>query len=126
MSKFKIDTEFRGIAGARAYHSALALVRSLWYIPKDVDHATFKEMSDWFDMLDYDNKRKYLKLAVEDGAMLEDKEIEALLKFARDENGVPICKENIENLTPFEIHELILEVSWEILKAKVFFCQTNK
>lgn len=126
MPKFVIDKEFRGIAGAKAYHSALALIRSLWYIPKDVEHNTFKEMSDWFDMLDDENKRKYLKLAVEDGAMLEEKEIESLFKFAKDENGVPFGKENIENLTPFEIHDLILEVACEILKAKVFFYQTNK
>ena len=38
MPKFEIDKEFRGIEGAKAYHSALALVRSLWYIPKGIDH----------------------------------------------------------------------------------------
>ena len=83
-------------------------------------------MSNWFDGLDDENKRKYLKLAVEDGAMLQPEEIESLLKFAKDENGVPICKENIENLTGFEIHDLILNVSCEILKSKVFFYQMNK
>lgn len=127
MSKFTItEKEFKGIAGAKAYHSALALIRSLWYIPKDIDHDSFVEMSNWFDKLDDENKRKYLKLAVEDGAMLQPEEIESLLKFAKDENGVPICKENIENLTGFEIHDLILNVSCEILKSKVFFYQTNK
>jgi len=127
MSKFTItEKEFRGINGVRAFHSALALRRSLYYIPKDVHHETFLELSNWFDKLDDENKRKYLKLAIEDGAWLEEKEIEALLKFAKDENGVPICKENIENLKPFEIDDLTLEVACEILKAKVFFYQMNK
>ena len=131
MPKFEIEKEFKGIDGAKAYHSALALVRSLYYIPKELDgviifHETFKEMSDWFDGLDNENKRKYLRIAVEDGAMLEEKEIESLFKFAKDENGVPLGKENINNLNPFEIHDLILDIACEILKTKVFFYQTNK
>jgi len=126
MSKYIIDTEFKGIKGAKAYHSALSLVRSLWYIPKDVDHKTFKEMSDWFDSLNDEERRKYLKLAVEDGAKLEDKEIAEMLAFASDSNGIPICKENINNLSPFEIHDLILDVACNIFKSKVFFYQTSK
>ena len=126
MPKFEIDKEFKGIEGAKAYHSALALIRSLWYIPKGIDHSTYKEMSDWFDCLNDEEKRKYLKLAVEDGAMLQEEEIQALFKFAKDENGVPFGKENINNLTAYEIHDLTLEVALEILKQKVFFYQTNK
>jgi hypothetical protein len=37
-----------------------------------------------------------------------------------------VGKENINNLTAFEIHDLTLEVALEILKQKVFFYQTNK
>lgn len=126
MSKFEIDTQFKGLKGAKAYHSALSLVRSLWYIPKDVDHQTFEEMTGWFDQLNDDEKRKYLKLAVEDGAELTDQEIQSLLIFAKDQNGIPFGKENIENLTPFEIYETIIDVACNIFKLKVFFYQTNK
>ena len=127
MSKFTItEKEFKGIAGVKALHAALALRRSLWYIPKDIDHDSFVDMSNWLDGLDDEDRRKYLKLAVEDGAMLQKEEISSLLIYAKDEHGVPICKENIENLTAFEINDIVLEVSCEILKAKVFFYQKNK
>ena len=126
MSKFEIDTEFNGLKGAKAYHSALSLVRSLWYIPKDVDHQTFEEMTGWFDQLNEDEKRKYLKLALEDGAELTDQEKQSLLFFAKDQNGIPFGKENIENLTCFEIYDTIIDVACNIFKVKVFFYQTNK
>jgi len=125
-NKFTIDTDFRGINGARAYHAALTLIRSLWHIPFATEHADFYEMSNWFDMLPDDEKRKYLRLAVNDGAMLEEREIEALLLFAKDVNGVPIGKETIKNLNPFEIHDAILDVACEIFKVRLFFYQTNK
>lgn len=83
-------------------------------------------MSDWFDELPEDEKRKYLRLAVHDGAMMEEHEIEALLLFAKDQNGVPIVKESIKNLNPFEIHEALLDVACEIFKVRLFFYHKNK
>jgi hypothetical protein len=131
MPKFEIEKEFKGIDGVKAYHSALTLVRSLYYIPKELEgiiifHDTYEKMVKWFDELDDENKRKFLKIAVEDGAVLELKEIESLFKFAKDENGVPLGKENINNLNAFEINDLILEIACEIIKSKVFFYQMNK
>jgi len=125
-NRFKVNPEFRGINGARAYHAALTLIRSLWHIPFATPHSDFYQMTDWFDLLPDEEKRKYLKLAVHDGAMLEEHEIESLLGFALDQNEIPIGKETIKNLNPFEIHEAILDVACEIFKKKVFFYQTNK
>lgn len=126
MSRFQVDTDFRGINGARAYHAALTLLRSLWHIPFATPHTDFYKMSDWFDELPEDEKRKYLRLAVHDGAMMEEHEIEALLLFAKDQNGVPIVKESIKNLNPFEIHEALLDVACEIFKVRLFFYHKNK
>ena len=131
MPKFEIDKEFKGIEGVRAYHVALSIIRSLYYLPKEIDgqiifHDTFEKMSNWFDELDEENKRKFLKIGVENGAVLEQEEIYSMLKFAKDENGVQFGKENINNLSPFAINDLILEVAFELAKQKVFFYQTNK
>ncbi len=126
MSKFTVDKDFRGINGARAYHAALTLIRSLWHIPFATPHNDFAKMSNWFDELSDEEKRKYLQLAVNDGAMLEEREIEWLLLFAKDKNGIPIGKETIKNLNPFEIHEAILDVACEIFKVRLFFYQTTK
>lgn len=126
MNKYKIDTEFRGINGARAYHAALTLVRSIYYLPMICPERDYFKAVDWFDMLPDDDKRKMLKVAIDDGAMLSEEEIYSILIFAKDKNGVPLGKEVIKNLSAFEINEALLDVSCEIFKKKVFFYQTNK
>ena len=126
MNKFTIDTEFRGIAGARAYHAALTFVRSIYYLPMICPERDYFKAVDWFDALSDEDKRKMLKVAIDDGAMLSDEEIYALLGFAKDANGVPLGKEVVKNLSPFDINEALLDVSCEIFKKKVFFCQMSK
>jgi hypothetical protein len=126
MSKFTIDTEFRGIAGARAYHAALTFVRSIYYLPMICPERDYFKAVDWFDLLPEEEKRKILKIAIDDGAMLNEDEIYSILSFAKDINGVPLGKETIKNLEAFEINEVLLDVSCEIFKKKVFFYQTNK
>lgn len=125
MSNFVVDPNFRGIQGARAYHAALTLVRSFYYLPTN-KITNFAEMCGWFDTLEKEKRREVLHEAIHHGAMLEADEIEALLCFAKDKNGIPIKKESIKNFTPFEINEALLEVSSEIFEQKLFFCQTNK
>jgi hypothetical protein len=126
MSKFTIDIEFRGIAGARAYHAALTFVRSIYYLPMICPERDYFKAVDWFDLLPEEEKRKILKIAIDDGAMLNEDEIYSILSFAKDINGVPLGKETIKNLEAFEINEVLLDVSCEIFKKKVFFYQTNK
>lgn len=126
MSNYKIDTEFKGIAGVKAYHSALTFVRSIYYLPMICPERDYHKAVEWFDLLEEKEKRKALKVAIEDGAMLSEEEIYSLLFFARDENNVPIGKETIKNLTPFEINDIILDVACEIFKKKVFFYQMSK
>ena len=126
MSKFIIDTEFRGINGVRAYHAALTFVRSIYYLPMICPERDYSKAHDWFDLLSDEDKRKFLKIAIQDGAMLSEEEIYSLLSFAKDENGIPVKKEVIKHLQAFEITEILLDVACEIFKKKVFFYQTNK
>ena len=126
MSKYTIDTEFRGITGAKAYHAALTFVRSIYYLPIICPERDYFKLVDWFDGLDDEMKRKLLKVAIDDGAINNDDEIYSLLSFAKDQNSIPFGKESINNLTPFEIKDIILDVACEIFKKKVFFYQTNK
>jgi len=126
MSNYTIDTEFRGINGARAYHAALTFVRSIYYLPMICPERDYFKAVDWFDGLQDDEKRKMLKVAIDDGAMLSEEEIHAILLFAKDKNGVSLRKEVVKNLSAFEINEALLDVSCEIFKKKVFFYQTNK
>lgn len=49
---------------------------------------------------------------------LEDFEIEALSRFCVDSNGVPYSKENLKNLDPNEIFEILITVCLEVAKIK--------
>jgi hypothetical protein len=50
---------------------------------------------------------------------LEDEEIEALLSFTTDKNGVPYSKVNIKNLSPKDLHECIVAVCMELSRIKI-------
>lgn len=126
MSNFQIDSEFRGILGARAYHAALTFVRSIYYLPMICPERDYFKAVDWFDLLEEEEKRKVLKVAVDDGAMLSEDEIYSLLYFAKDKNGVRLGKETVKSMEAFQINEAILEVACEIFKKKLFFCQMNR
>lgn len=50
---------------------------------------------------------------------LAEDEVEALISFATDKNGIPYGKENFKNLNAGEIHEIIVGVCMEIGKIKI-------
>lgn len=57
---------------------------------------------------------------------LEPEELADILCFAVDPNGVPYQKNNSKNLKPEEIHEIIVAVSMEILRAHKVRLVTEK
>ena len=126
MSNFTVDTEFRGINGAKAYHAALTFVRSIYYLPMICPERDYFKAIDWFDELSDEDKRKMLKVAIDDGALLSDEEIYALLACAKDSNGIKLGKEAVKHLSAFEISEALLDVACEIFKKKVFFYRNRK
>lgn len=50
---------------------------------------------------------------------LEQSEVESLVSFVQDKNGVPYGAANLNNLSVSEIHEVIVSVCLEIGKIKV-------
>lgn len=52
---------------------------------------------------------------------LEQEELESLLCLVKDPNGVPYRSENLKNLSPDQVMEIIVAVSKEIAKIKVSF-----
>jgi hypothetical protein len=57
---------------------------------------------------------------------LEKDEVEALVCFSTDKNGVPYTEENISNLGPDELHEVIVAVCVAISKIKIDFLSNNE
>lgn len=51
--------------------------------------------------------------------VLERDEVEALVGFIEDPNGVAYTKENLKSMSPDKIHEMIVAVCMEIAKIKI-------
>jgi hypothetical protein len=52
---------------------------------------------------------------------LELEEIESVVVFCHDPNGVPYSSENLNSLKPDQLHEIIVAVCKEIAKIKIDF-----
>jgi hypothetical protein len=50
---------------------------------------------------------------------LEQDEVEAIIGFASDKNGIPYSPANLKNLSPDELHEIIVSVCMEIGRIRI-------
>lgn len=57
---------------------------------------------------------------------LGKEEVEALVSFATDTNGVPYSAENIKNLGPGEMVEIFVAVGLEIAKIRIDFVSDSE
>lgn len=71
----------------------------------------FKEKTDA-------EKETFLREAVAFVTLAQD-EIEALVSFATDKNGIPYSKENLKNILVDELYEIIVAVGMEIGRIKI-------
>lgn len=119
-------SELKGYNSYKAFCAYNQLLMGLKMIPE------YKTLSfeDFFEMLDriedVEDKRKVLTKAAM-LVQLEEEEVQAMLSFCKDKNGVPFGKENLKNLKPEEQIEAIVSVSLEYAKIKVrFVTETEK
>jgi hypothetical protein len=73
---------------------------------------------DGLERLPIDEKEKVLRQGVKI-VHLEPDEIEAMVCFCVDPNGVSYKKENIKNLNPFQLVECVLAVCMEFAKMEI-------
>jgi hypothetical protein len=57
---------------------------------------------------------------------VEPDELGALVSFVADKNGIPYGPENIKNLGPADLHEIIVAVCVEISKIKINFVSESE
>lgn len=57
---------------------------------------------------------------------LQKEEVEAIVCFCTDPNGVPYTSENLKNIDPGQIVEMIVAVCKEISKIKIDFTSENE
>ncbi len=106
-----------GYKSLRALNAFHALLLGLKMLPayQMVGYETF--YASFTDRTDED-KEKLLREAVV-FVQLQQDEVEAVISFASDKNGVPYTAVNLKNLGAGELHEIIVAVCMEIGRIKV-------
>lgn len=109
--------ELRGYKSLRALNVFHTLMLGLKMLPSYMGE-TYEEFFDRISKMDAASQEKMIReaaLFVE----LQREEVEAIITFCTDANGVPYSAENLKNLGPKDLHEIIVRVCVEIAKIKV-------
>lgn len=107
----------KGYKSLKALNAFNALLLGLKMLPAYINenyvdfYASFKEKTDA-------EKETFLREAVA-FVNLERDEVEAIISFSTDKNGIPYGPANIANLGPKELHECIVAVCMEIGRIKI-------
>lgn len=109
--------ELKGLKSLRALNAFSALVLGVKMLPSYMGESYEEFLARVQDMPPQDQK-KILIEAVQ-FVELQPQEVEAMLCFCADKNGVPYTSENIGNLKPAELVDAIVSVCSEIVKMKI-------
>lgn len=112
---------YKSLKALNAFHS---LMLGLKQLPEyySESYESFFTRVHGLDFIDQENILRKAAMFVE---ILPD-ELEALVCFCTDKNGIPFTKENIKNLGPKDFHEIIVAVCLEISKIKVDFVSEDE
>jgi hypothetical protein len=109
--------ELRGYKSLRALNVFHTLMLGLKMLPAYVGEAYEDFFARVSDMPPADQEKLIREAAL--FVELQKEEVEALVGFCADPNGVPYAASNLKNLGPKEIHEIIVAVCLEIAKIKI-------
>jgi len=116
--------ELKGYKSLKALNAFNALLLGIKMLPSYI-HETYEEFYARISALPDEGKEKILR----ESAMfieLQKDEVEALICFCTDANGVPYGPENLKNLNPKEILDIIVAVCMEISKFKIDLVSEDK
>ena len=109
--------ELKGYQSLRAFNAFHTLMLGLKMLPAYLGETYEVFFTSFQDKTDIE-KEKLVRQAVL-FVRLEEDEVEALVGFASDANGVPYSKANAKNLNPAQLHEIIVAVCMEIGRIKI-------
>lgn len=109
--------ELKGLKSLRALNSFHMLMFGLKMLP-DYLGETYEDFFLKIDSMSEKNQEKVIRKAAL-FVDLKEEELESLVYFATDANGIPYTKENMSNLKPDELVEIIVAVCMELVKIKV-------
>jgi hypothetical protein len=109
--------ELRGIKSLRALNAFHALMLGLKMLPAYMGE-TYEEFFARVSLMPEADQEKLIREAATFVEIQKD-EVEAMLSFCCDANGVPYSAENVKNLGPREMHEAIVAVCKQIAKIRI-------
>lgn len=110
------------LRGHSSYYAQMAFIKLMVGLFYAVPHR-HESIESFLLAIDAMNEKEQER-AVREAVMLvelEENEVMNLIKFCSDKNGVPYTKENLKNLTPTEIREIIFTVCLEVAKIRIDF-----
>jgi hypothetical protein len=113
--------DFKSLRAFNAFHK---LMLGLKMLPAYME----EPYEDFFSRVQKMNEADQIKLIREAALFvdLEKEELDALVCFSADKNGVPYTSENMKNLGPADFVEIIVAVCFEIAKIKVDFVSDSE
>ena len=109
--------ELRGYKSLRALNAFNTLMLGLKMLPSYMTESYADFFARIQEMPENDQKKMIKEAAM--FVELHEDEVKALVCFCADKNGVPFREENLKNLAPDHIIEIIVEVCAEIAKIKI-------
>lgn len=108
-----------GFKSLRAFNAFNALLLGVKMLPAYMGESYEDFLARIEEMPEEDQKK--ILLAGARHVNLEKEEVEALICFCTDKNGVPYSAENLKSLGPADLIEVIVSVCLEIGKIKINF-----
>lgn len=109
--------ELKGFKSLKALNAFHALMLGLKMLPSYMGE-TYEEFFARLEQLPEDDQRKLIREAALFVELGKD-EVEALVCFVEDANGIAYTKENLKNLGPDQLVNIIVEVCFKISQIKI-------
>jgi hypothetical protein len=109
--------ELKGLRSLRALNAYNTLILGLKMLPAYMGES-YEDFLGRLELMPASDQEKMIREAAV-FVPLEKEEVEAILAFCTDSNGVPFSAENMKNLGPKDLHEAIVAVCMEMAKIKI-------
>jgi len=116
--------EICGSKGFSAFQSFNHLMLGLKMLPSYMAE-TYEEFLERIVLMDEANQRKIIREAAM-FVKLDEEELKAIICFGTDKNGVPYTSENLKNLNPSQIIDIVTEVCFRVSQFKVTFISESE
>jgi hypothetical protein len=116
--------ELKGVKSLRALNVFQQLMLGVKMLPEFADEE-FEKFYVRVQGLPEKEQEKLIRTAIH-FVPVEAEDLQALFTFCADPNGVPFSSENIKNLAPGEMIEMIVGVCKEIAKVKIYFLSEDE